>query len=157
MKNLKLSYKGINLYSYTVEGLENILKELDKEIKLNSDLLELYEGIDKEDIKFNNKFRELIKSLEEDKKQVKKAINKSNDYRAIKIKKNYSYDKQETKIYFPSDWSNKTIKKWLEENNYPVKNHNFRSYSDYDCTGAIHTIYFELKNQVATIEYLIDC
>ena len=157
MKNLKLSYRGINLFSYTVEGLENILKELDKEIKLNSDLLELYEGIDKEDIKLNNRFRELIKSYEEDKKQIKKAINKSNDYRAIKIKKVSLYDKKEVKIIFPSDWSNKTIKIWLENNHYPIKNHNFRSYSDYDCTGAIHTIYFELKNQVATIEYLYDC
>ena len=88
---------------------------------------------------------------------IKKAINKSNDYRAIKIKRVYLYDKKEVKIIFPSDWSNKTIKIWLENNNYPTKNKHFRSYSDYDCTGAIHTIYFELKNQVATIEYLYDC
>ena len=156
MKNLTLSYRGINLFSYTVEGLENILKELDKEIKLNRDLLKLYEGIDKEDIKLNNRFRELIKSYEEDKKQIKKAINKNNDYRAIKIQPMYSYDKKEVRIIFPSDWSNKTIKKWLEENHYPVKNHNFRSYSDYDCSHRLHAVYFELKNQVAKIEYLDD-
>ena len=69
----------------------------------------------------------------------------------------YSYDKKEVKIIFPADWTNKTIKIWLENNHYPIKNHHFRSYSDYDCSNRLHTIYFELKNQVAKIEYLYDC
>lgn len=121
-------------------------------VKVNSmkkeyeDILK-YETEEKDKQHLKNKIDELNITL----KEIEKAINKFNDYSCIDVKVYGDWDKKSTVIKFNKDWSNDKIKRWLQDNDYPVGSEYIPTCEDYDCSGKVHYIDFILKNQIVTI------
>ena len=62
-----------------------------------------------------------------------------------------SYGVTTTVITFNKKWTNDRIKTWLYQNDYPIKSERIPVCTDYDCSGQIYYVGFNLKNQIATI------
>ena len=84
-------------------------------------------------------------------KKVNKAINKYNGYTKIGINVEEDYGVTTTVIRFNKKWTNDRIKTWLYQNDYPIKSERIPVCTDYDCSGQIYYVGFNLKNQIATI------
>lgn len=128
---LKMAYKKRNNY----KDLLNYLSE-------NSEEKEL--------------FTLKVKEIEETIKEIKKWINKFNQYSKIDIKINDNYDSRTTTIRFNNKWTNNRIIDWLYDNGYPITSQRIHINTEYDCSGQVFEVVFNLKNQVATITEYLD-
>ena len=88
---------------------------------------------------------------------IDKLVRKAKDYMSIIIDKESDYDCSLVTIRFKGkNLKRRRLLTWLETNGYPTKSRIYNPGGAYDCTSKIYSVYFKLKNNVATIKYYYD-
>lgn len=145
--NQQFKFNGHSVVVTNYRECEALLKMLNREKNKLEEIMDYVQESTIERQKLNLQLNEIDNTI----KKVNKAINKYNGYTKIDINVEEDYGVTTTVITFNKKWTNDRIKTWLYQNDYPIKSERIPVCTDYDCSGQIYYVGFNLKNQIATI------
>lgn len=145
--NQQFKFNGHSVVVTNYRECEALLKMLNREKNKLEEIMDYVQESTIERQRLGLQLNEIDNTI----KKVNKAINKYNGYTKIGINVEEDYGVTTTVITFNKKWTNDRIKTWLYQNDYPIKSERIPVCTDYDCSGQIYYVGFNLKNQIATI------
>ena len=145
--NEQFKFNGHSVVVTNYRECEALLKMLNREKNKLEEIMDYVQESTIERQRLGLQLNEIDNTI----KKVNKAINKYNGYTKIGINVEEDYGVTTTVITFNKKWTNDRIKTWLYQNDYPIKSERIPVCTDYDCSGQIYYVGFNLKNQIATI------
>ena len=145
--NQQFKFNGHSVVVTNYRECEALLKMLNREKNKLEEIMDYVQESTIERQRLGLQLNEIDNTI----KKVNKAINKYNGYTKIGINVEEDYGVTTTVITFNKKWTNDRIKTWLYQNEYPIKSERIPVCTDYDCSGQIYYVGFNLKNQIATI------
>ena len=145
--NEQFKFNGCSVVVTNYRECEALLKMLNREKNKLEEIMDYVQESTIERQRLGLQLNEIDNTI----KKVNKAINKYNGYTKIGINVEEDYGVTTTVITFNKKWTNDRIKTWLYQNDYPIKSERIPVCTDYDCSGQIYYVGFNLKNQIATI------
>lgn len=145
--NQQFKFNGHSVVVTNYRECEALLKMLNREKNKLEEIMDYVQESTIERQRLGLQLNEIDNTI----KKVNKAINKYNGYTKIGINVEEDYGVTTTVITFNKKWTNDRIKTWLYQNDYPIKSERIPVCVDYDCSGQIYYVGFNLKNQIATI------
>lgn len=145
--NQQFKFNGHSVVVTNYRECEALLKMLNREKNKLEEIMDYVQESTIERQRLGLQLNEIDNTI----KKVNKAINKYNGYTKIDINVEEDYGVTTTVITFNKKWTNDRIKTWLYQNDYPIKSERIPVCTDYDCSGQIYYVGFNLKNQIATI------
>ena len=145
--NEQFKFNGHSVVVTNYRECEALLKMLNREKNKLEEIMDYVQESTIERQRLGLQLNEIDNTI----KKVNKAINKYNGYTKIGINVEEDYGVTTTVIRFNKKWTNDRIKTWLYQNDYPIKSERIPVCTDYDCSGQIYYVGFNLKNQIATI------
>ena len=145
--NQQFKFNGCSVVVTNCRECEALLKMLNREKNKLEEIMDYVQESTIERQRLGLQLNEIDNTI----KKVNKAINKYNGYTKIGINVEEDYGVTTTVITFNKKWTNDRIKTWLYQNDYPIKSERIPVCTDYDCSGQIYYVGFNLKNQIATI------
>ena len=145
--NQQFKFNGHSVVVTKYRECEALLKMLNREKNTLEEIMDYVQESTIERQRLGLQLNEIDNTI----KKVNKAINKYNGYTKIGINVEEDYGVTTTVITFNKKWTNDRIKTWLYQNDYPIKSERIPVCTDYDCSGQIYYVGFNLKNQIATI------
>ena len=145
--NQQFKFNGHSVVVTNYRECEALLKMLNREKNKLEEIMDYVQESTIERQRLGLQLNEIDNTI----KKVNKAINKYNGYTKIGINVEEDYGVTTTVITFNKKWTNDRIKTWLYQNDYAIKSERIPVCTDYDCSGQIYYVGFNLKNQIATI------
>ena len=145
--NEQFKFNGCSVVVTNYRECEALLKMLNREKNKLEEIMDYVQESTIERQRLGLQLNEIDNTI----KKVNKAINKYNGYTKIGINVEEDYGVTTTVITFNKKWTNDRIKTWLYQNDYPIKSERIPVCTDYDCSGQVYYVGFNLKNQIATI------